>query len=509
MRRLLIRLGLAMVVAGGHALALPRAGGEEAGSKLGRWERVRLKMDARGELFAPTGGDGGEVRRPFTATARLDFLEALGENRASREESTDGQAAEDAASDAPETSGAQTAETDAATAGNVRPPHDALGVRHFFSAVSELKIDDGGTRRSLGGATSTLIVSSSPAVAHFATDAPLTREETELLGIAFDPLLLDRLPPPADTTSWRPPAELTAALLAIDTVGRPADEPRSDAEGGSRGPPMEGPLLVCVEPAADPGASAKLLVSGTVHGAVDGVPTTIRIEGTYELDGPGRRVKSGVVRLREKRLAGHVSPGFECDATFQIARRPAEGSQAVPAADTAVLAAMQDSWDRLVAGRSTGSPLTLRLQDADRRFTLLHDTRWRVVADDARGLVLRMVDNGALLAECTVSPLPPGEAGTTLDEFRRDIERSLGGRLGRFTASDEKAGQKNEGRVLRVVSEGTIDGLPLEWRHYLVEDVLGGRTAVTFTVERRFADRFGGADRDFIAGLAPKKGSAP
>jgi len=479
------RAGLGLAVACAAVMFLPVAAGNDAPPPLGRWERVRVKMDARGELFAPTGDDAGEVRRAFTAAARLDFLEGF-------------------------------ADANPAGAAAASPPHDARGVRHFFSAASELTIDGAGTRRSLEPATTTLIVASSPAVTHFSLDALLTREEAELLAIAFDPLLLDRLLPPSDEGSaeWHPPAELVAALLAIDTIGRPADGPQTDSAGDSPDSPKVGPLVVRVEPAADPDGTTKLLVTGTVHGAVDGVPTTIRVDGSYELDTPGQRVKSGVVRLREKRLAGHVSPGFECEASFQMARRPAAGSQAVPAADAAVLSGMEEAWARLVSGESAGNPRSLRFEDPDRRFRLVHDARWRVVADDSRGLVLRMVDDGALLAECTVSPLPPGEAGMPIEDFRRDVERSLGSRLGRFTASDELPAAKSPVRVLRIVSEGTTDGVPLEWRHYLIEDRLPqegrrGRTAVTFAVERRFADRFGRADADLVTGLTPKTGPAP
>lgn len=476
---------LGLVLASAAVNLPPGADANDSPPQFGPWERVRVKMDARGELFAPTGDDSGEVRRVFTAAARLDFLEGIAD---------------------------ATPAGDTATA----PPHAARGVRHFFSAASELTIDGVGTRRSLEPATTTLIVASSPTVTHFAPDALLTREQAELLAIAFDPLLLDGLLPPTDAgpAEWRPSAELVAALLAIDTVGRPVGEPEAESAGDQPDSATGGPLLARLEPAADPDGARKLIVSGTVHGAVDGVPTTIRVDGSYELDAAGRRVKSGVVRLREKRQAGHVSPGFECEASFQMARRPAAGSQAVPTIDAAVPTGMEAAWTRLLGGEFRGSPRLLRFEDPDRRFAVVHDARWRAVADDSRGLVLRLVDEGALLAECTVSPLPPGETGMPIEDFRRDIERSLGGRLGRFTASEELPAAKSPVRVLRVVSEGATDGIPLEWRHYLVEDRLAedgrrSRTAVTFAVERRFADRFGRADADFIAGLSPKTGPAP
>lgn len=315
------RAVLGLVLASAAVNPLPGADGNDAPPQLGPWERVRVKMDARGELFAPTGDDSGEVRRAFTAAARLDFLEGI---------------------------------ADATPAGDTAaaPPHAARGVRHFFSAASELTIDGVGTRRSLEPATTTLIVASSPTVTHFAPDALLTREQAELLAIAFDPLLLDGLLPPTDAgpAEWRPSAELVAALLAIDTVGRPVGEPETESADDPPDSATGGPLLARLEPAADPDGARKLTVSGTVHGAVDGVPTTIRVDGSYELDAAGRRVKSGIVRLREKRQAGHVSPGFECEASFQMARRPAAGSQAVPTIDAAVPTGMEAAWTRLYGG---------------------------------------------------------------------------------------------------------------------------------------------------------------
>lgn len=506
---------VACLTLGCLALGRSTAGDDGDRPAAGRWERVRVRMEARGELFAPTGEGTAEVRRPFTASARLDFLEGV----FAAGGPLDGRTVNP---DAAELTGQANAGLDTAAA-----PHDARGIRHFFSAASELSIDGSRTQRTLGERSNTLVVSSSPAVSHFAVDALLTREETELLSLAFDPLLLDELLAHGQTggdasgrtpVEHRPTAELAAALLSIDTIGRPAESaPGSDRQGaGSSDAPAaadaSGPLVVRTVPAAAGGEPAKLIVSGTVHGAVDGVPTTIRVDGSYDLDADGKRVRGGLVRLREKRLAGHVSPGFECEASFQVARRPAEGSQAVPAADDSLLADMRSAWDRLRRKDGSGTPRRLVFHDPRGRFTLAHDFRWRSVADDARGLVLRMVDDGALLAECAVLPLPRGEAATSIEDFRRDIERSLGSRLGRFVSSETVASPEaapGGRRVLKVVAEGSVDGLPLQWRHYLVEDAEGGRTAVTFTVERRFADRFGDADLELVAGLAGEKRPPP
>lgn len=456
----------------------------EAAAHAERWERVRVKVDVRGELFAPTGAQGQEARKAFTSSARFDFVEAAATNEPGR----------------PEPRAAA---------------HGAIAVRHFFSAAAELSVDGSPSRRSLREAASTLGIVRSPAVRHFAADAYLTPEEIELLLLPFDPLLLDGLVPNvAEEESHREVSpEWTAAVLGLDTIGR-STAPTESGDGTSLG------LQSRLVPAEEPGQPDRVVVVGTIRGAVDGVPTTIEVDGRLTLEPDTGHVTQAVVEMREKRLAGHVSPGFDCQATIQMARRPAEGTRAVPHAGEAVVESVRLGWERLrgssaarldpLAGTGPGDPARAWTADSNRRFAIIHDVRWRAVAENGRGLVFRMVDDGALLAECTVSPLVPSPAGAeaSLEDFRRDVERSLGEKMLRITS--EKAARRDDGLTdLRIVSEGAEGGVPLEWRHHLVTAPDGGRVSVMFLVEKRLADRFGDADEQFVAGVAVRKPVEP
>jgi hypothetical protein len=147
-------------------------------------------------------------------------------------------------------------------------------------------------------------------------------------------------------------------------------------------------------------------------------------------------------------------------------------------------------------------------RDPTGRYTLEHDPRWRPVSEDARGVVLRFIDDGALVAECTVSALPPSAPGTTVDAFKEDVARSLGSSLAKVVSADETP--RDDGcRHLRVVAEGSEGDVPLEWRHHLLEGPRGSRLSATFVIERRFLGRFATADADFIAGAVVGAGSAP
>lgn len=477
-RRFSFKAIRAMVLAGAKAvvvcgIALPVGGQEESPgpAPLARWERIRVKLEVRGELFAPVGESGREVRKPFTSTARFDFLEAKPDG--------DGAAASEAETFPP-------------------VPHAAAAVRHFFSAASELVLDGDVVRRSLRPGLSTLAVASRPSVRHFAVAEPLTHEEQELLTMAFDPLLLDALLRESADAAVRP--DWVAALLAIDTIGRAADG------GASAGQPPRG-LRIDREAATEDGGGGRIRLGGTVDGAVDGVPTTIEVDGTFDIDAGGDRLRSGFVTVHERRLAGHVSAGFDCEATIQFARRPADVA-ADPPSDAESKDAVESTWRHVVSRASSTGPDRVAYRDPTGRYTLEHDARWRLVSEDARGVVLRFIDDGALVAECTVSALPPSAPGTTVDAFKDDVVLSLGSALAKVVAADETP-RDDGGRHLRVVSEGSEGDVPLEWRHHLLEGLRGSRVTATFVIERRFLGRFATADADFIAGAVVGAGSAP
>jgi hypothetical protein len=258
---------------------------------------------------------------------------------------------------------------------------------------------------------------------------------------------------------------------------------------------------------------ATVAISGVVDGAADGVPTHVVLEGSFSVAAPpeddGRHRLSGRVSrvsatIRERRQASHVAPGFDIVARVQMARQPGgdRGSEreASPR-DTAAAAGRR---------RGPGKPGVVWHRDPDGAFDLVHDARWRVVEDGPNGLVMRFIDRGALVAQCSITSLPraAGAAAVTIAEVQRDIERSLAGQFNSFEQAAEARRSDGIGSV-RVVSVGTAEGLPFRWIHYVLGDPDGRRAAVTFMLEASLADRFGAADRDLVDGLAlPAAGPA-
>lgn len=413
--------------------------------------RVRVQLDVEGELLATAGRDVAPLRQSITVAGRFDFLETSADD-----------------------------------------PAGTAVIRRFSEAVATIAVD--GRDHESGLAADARVVR----VARLGTaavpslpDGFLTRDEHDLLDIPFDPLLLEELRSKevvVTGASWPVSADAAAGLLAIDTIEK-------------------GTIDVTLEDVAD--CRGRLSLSGAVDGAVDGVPTRIVIDGhctidvspdissndemlRYRLEG---RISDVNVTLRERRQPGHVAPGFDVEARVSVNQSPIPEDEAIvdAAADVAIPA---------VRRRGAGQAGVLWYRDAGGRFDLVHDARWRTIAQDPGVLVMRYVDLGALVAQCSITALPPAPADSlpSVEEIQRDISRSLAGQFDSFDGVSRET--RDDGvTVVRVVSVGTAESLPFRWVHYVLADELGRRASVAFMMEASMVKRFADADRILVDGI--------
>jgi hypothetical protein len=470
-----IRATLVMLAAGGLAATAGRA---VAGDEATTASRVVVSLRVSGDLFAPAEADLEPVREPIALDARFDFVErpeaAAGPGGVARRYTTAAasiQVGEQEADQQPDK-----AADESAGEGPAAPPAPAGSWRLLAADAADVLV-------ALRGTT---------AVPYLAAGF-LSRDEAELLDTPFDPLLVDGLRPPAAVAagdSWKVAGDLVAGLLAIDTV-------------------ESGGLEATLEEVTD--GQARLAVAGTVVGGVDGVPTRLEVRGTARIaataataDGSWRlddRVTRLEATISERREAGWVSPGLDVEATISLARLPLD--EAPPAK----LMATRKHAPRLgpAAGdrpAGAGRPGVVWHRHGGGRYAMVLDRRWRVVEDGPEGLVMRLVDRGALLAQSSVLPLPraaadapPGE-----DEVRDDVRRSLGDQFG--TLVESEATTRDDGtRLVRVVADGAAAGRPFRWIHQVLTAPGGQRAAVTCMLEPALADRFAAADRELVAGM--------
>ena len=428
----------------------------EADQETRQSRHVEVTLDVRGELHGPASGSQEGARQPIAMEARFRFLETL------------------------EPAGS-----------------DAVALRRYERA--EATLDAAGGEQSLmlpADARQISIARLGTTPQPYLPTAHLSRDELELLETPFDSVLLeDLLPgrPVALDDHWPLAGDLTAGLLAIDTV-----------EAGT--------LDARIIDVAD--GQARIAVAGAVDGAVDGVPTHVVVDGEFMLaaepDEDGFVLSGDVARLdvvvKERRQASHVAAGFEIEARLAVTRGSVnEGADARDEDDAPDHAAGPQTagggaWPRR---RGEGRPGLVWHRDPEGRYDVVHDADWRCVGEDAGGLVLRLLDLGALVAQCSITALPRADDAKppTVDEVKRHIEQSLTGQFKRFDGVRETVREHDGVRVVRVVSEGVAEGLPFRWIHYVLTDDAGHRVNATFMVEASLEERFGDADDRLVAGL--------
>ncbi len=409
--------------------------------------RVRVRLDVEGELVAPVGRGVEPIRQPIAVAGRFEFIESPTADRAG-----------------------------------------AAVIREYHDAAAEIVVAGEPTAVILGDDAQQILVArvGTTAIPYLQTGF-LTREERDLLDLPFDALLIDALQPTgvvAAGDTWDIPADVTAGLLAVDTI-----------ETGTMTAKLE-EVRDCV---------ARVTFSGVIDGAIDGLPTHVVVDGAcradaapdvssnatslrYRLTG---RVSHVTATLREQRQAGHVAPGFAVEARVAVSRTAAPPTYDPDSSNASAARVLM-----------VGRPDRLWYQDPSGHFDLVHDARWRAVEQGAGTLILRLVDRGALVAQCSITALPAvGSADRpTIEEVQRDISRSLEGQFERF--EEAAATTREDGIVvIRAVSVGTVGQLPFHWVHAVLSDDAGQRTSVAFMMESSLVERFGTADLDLLTGL--------
>ncbi len=442
-------------------------------------QRVRVKLDVAGELFASAGRGEEPVRQPIEVSARFDFMESKAQE----------------------------------------PPvvARAAATRRYLDATAEIRVDGKVSRTVLANDARMLMVARlGTTPVPFLAAAFLSRDELDFLETPFDSLLLDELLPKGPVAvgeSWQISGDVTAGLLAIDTVENGVLEATLKETGDGR---------------------AQISLAGIVEGAADGVPTHVVVEGTFtvaasdvedseslnrqHLAGPVATVS---VVLRERRQASHVAAGFEVEARLSVSRTsqlPATTSESDAAADSVATevvtaqesqsdtSATQATQEKVVRRQGIGQPETVWHSDQAGRYDLVHDQRWRMVEDGPSGLVMRLVDCGALVGQCSITALPRADADVTpaIGEVQRDIQRSLAGQFRAIEEATETTLHTttiNPIKMVRVVSAGTAENLPFRWIHCILWDAQGRRVSVAFMLEASMQKRFGDADRELVEGL--------
>ena len=334
--------------------------------------------------------------------------------------------------------------------------------------IAEAAIDIGGRKTTNRLSTArTLIVAEGqrPGVRTWSPAGPMTYDHLELLRTPGDSLALMGLLPTGkvtSTSSWTPPDWVISMLTGVEAVTKSELKcrmTRLDSQYGI------------------------IQVDGSVEGAVLGAMTKISLSGQVAYDVAKKFIRQAKITQAEERAVGAVSPGMKIKATMYVDRQVA--SNAGPLTDN-LLASIPVNPSRQNLSMSFDSTWKLRF-GFDRNWHIFHQT-----GDVA---VLRLMENGALIAQCNVSQLKSAPAGSHTSErdFQNDIRSTLKGQLSEIVRAQEL--KTNDGRFLyRVTAIGKSRDKAMHWFYYLCAAPDGRQTAFVFSIESRFVEQL--ANRD-------------
>ncbi|MCG8650296.1 MAG: hypothetical protein MI861_10715 [Pirellulales bacterium] len=237
-------------------------------------------------------------------------------------------------------------------------------------------------------------------------------------------------------------------------------------------------------------ADAKIHFRGKIEGSVEGVPTVLRTVGKLTFDRVMGMCTWLAMAVHETREIGKAEPGFDLSANIQMLRKPIDAPVALPAQPRRIAITAPIPTDRLF----------VELRSRELGFETLMDRRWRVMQDVPGAAMMRMIDQDRSIAQCDFRPLVSLEAGSqwTLEALQQDVQRMLGEQL-RDLLEAEQSLSDGGLRVLRVVAQGVVQGVPIQWIVMHFSDDSSRRLLATFTMEGDNIAEFAGSDVQLAA----------
>lgn len=308
----------------------------------------------------------------------------------------------------------------------------------------------------------------------YSPTATLTYDQLDLLNTPGDSLSLLSLLPREEMAvgdTWKPETWAVQMLCGIEAM-------------------TKGEITCKLEEADN--KSARVTFSGGGEGATLGAPTTVQLAGELTFDRVAKLMTRARVTQTEGRSIGAAKPGLEVTANATVERSLSDdNSEAKLLSDAAVA-------DLPV--EPAAEMQFLRFESWGTRF--YHDRNWHQFHQTNDVAVLRLMENGSLLAQVNVSPVPAAAVGshTSEEQFQSDIRQSLGKRLKSITKAEPiKPRNANDRRFLfRVTADGEADGVPMTWFYHLCAAPNGQQVSFVFAVETKNLEKFNNRDLSLV-----------
>jgi hypothetical protein len=342
--------------------------------------------------------------------------------------------------------------------------------RYYNEAQSKTKVPTGEQVLELRDEARTVIAETNTGrLVLRGVPTPLRHTEADLLELPINSLALDGILPTVAVTqgaSWEPAAEAMGRLLNVETVQSSSIKAK------------------LAELTAE---QAKIHVQGLIDAAVDGVPTAIELAMKVSFDRQSSAITWCAAAIRERRDIGRAEPGFELSARIRLMREPIRQASLLP---------------EQFKPEDEQSPALIEVYSIDGRYSVLLDPTWRVMSDGGGWTMIRCVERDTVLAQCEIRRLNALTSGQqlTLEGLQNDIRRSLGKSFREYTEAEEKLTSTGL-RLLRLVADGDVEGVPVQWIYLHFSDDSGERRSVVYTFQPENYERVLASEAQVIGSL--------
>lgn len=307
-----------------------------------------------------------------------------------------------------------------------------------------------------------------------APEGPLLRSEFDAIDVVADSHVLGQLLPERPLEigdSWKHNEQSIRLLVGLDRI------------------------TVCEVSSALMEANdryARCEIAGAAHGTTHGADREVELRGVYLYDRQLARICQLNLAVREKRAIGPATRGLDATAKLRVKLSPV--GEDTPLTSAVIASASSLDLDQQAV-----------IQTSDRRlgFRTQHDVSWFPLSKLGDRMAIRRVGTDGLIAHANLSKLPSKriDSGEALAKFSADFVAALGKDVTGLV-SDEQWINRHGCRVISVVAEGAVGGVPMQWHGYQVAPPVESedmhRLALTVAVEKSQLERLGAAGREFV-----------
>lgn len=356
---------------------------------------------------------------------------------------------------------------------------DALtlrSLREYIQAQANITVSRNRSFSTLPKANPLIVAHGSrEGLVFYQTDAPMSRSELDLLQMPGDGLAVLGLLPQTEVEvgqKWTPESWAVQMLTGTEAL-------------------LKTSVSCELESVKDQLARVKF--DGRVEGAIQGATTEINLTGHYVFDLKKNYLRSVELRQTEERGVGAVSPGMDVSASIKLSRSPSITEGKLKPA-TIEQIPLEPSAEQLV--------LELKLPW---NATISHSRDWHIFQRTPHQTVLRLIQDGNLIAQCNLSPLSEPKTGNRMSEteFRELVKKGLGESLKTIQAY-ESLSEAEDLTIDRLIALGESQKINMTW-HYYQAVTKAGRMLFFVAVETDLKEKLGEEDLKLVKSLKMEK----